>query len=395
MNDLKGVLPPEAIQRNATYLAGQLKIELKTHSATAYATLLGRFSNELPGQENGNMAFNSVADYIGKIYDLRNHTVLRRVATNTLLVVHHQGHQTAEIEREAELSPGTLAKVKSGSPLAIKTSQVIILSSLLSIPFDLLFEDFTNRPNDLFQAIAAAAQSEGEEADDDDDRSAVGAVEEVVECGQGDLALALVSAGVVSEATDLSSPVPPSPSLVASRVRAAAKKVKMSLTDLLAKIGVNNRRHLEQIEKGEGAFTVDQLATMAVALGVEASSFLTGEGLDVREKSVKRASGTGSKEVGLLHLPSIKADARTDYFKARCLSRTVDLVDGADWREFLFATQSPDADWFQLWSVSTKQGADFMANIQKVAKATKPMGDIMKVEFMKLLYRELFPDTPP
>jgi hypothetical protein len=36
-----------------------------------------------------------------------------------------------------------------------------------------------------------------------------------------------------------------------------------------------------------------------------------------------------------------------------------------------------------------------MANIQKVAKATKPMGDIMKVEFMKLLYRELFPDTPP
>lgn len=415
MLDTSSLIPDETTRKQATLLAQGAGFILgeDDHNPTKYGELLCHLL--VAGTDEKSISFLTVSRFVlGRVYKIREPKVLKRIAVNILAIIHWRDERVGEIEQDADVKQGSLAKIKDGKPLDLTPTQIVNFAVALRVPIGLFFEDFDNNPAGLRQAMKATPPP----ADEDDDA----AVEEPVSLSEPASPFMVLTASIAPEplvgveqpameetpmpdASQL--PEPPAtitvsellpkvpPATIARNVRAVAKQAGVTLTDLLKVIGVRNRRHLENIEKGEGAFSSDELIKMAEKLGVDAGIFYTGEGLDRYHKRPKTA-GPGSSLVPIgakkLPLPPISEEIRDDFFKSRCLHDDVEVTTGHKIGELLAAARSRDpVDWYTLWITVTVEGAEYQKKFDLVMALTKPWGQTMRAEFFTHLHAGMFP----
>lgn len=414
-------VPNANIRKQATFLAADAKFELgeDDHTAKKYGELLCFLVNA--GVAEKNLPFQTVSGFLcNAVYKIRETGVLKRMAINALAIIHLRGDHVGDVEQNIEVRQGWLAKIKNGQPLDLTPTQIINLASLLSVPIGLFFEDFDDNPAGLRLAMEAIPSPDAEDHDEEDTADRVTedlalppessspfvvALAPVQPEPPGEAVQATVEEAPVSD----TSPQPPdptativvsgllpkaSPDTIARNVRAAAKRGEVTLTELQAVAGIENRSHLVNIEKGSGAFTVNELAKMADRLGVEVSVFYSGEGLDRFRKRPKVGPGSSLVVVGAkkLLLPPISEENRQEFFRGRCLRRGLEIAEGGDISNILAAAGSKEpVDWNTLWRTDTKEGVVYQALCDSILKKTQPMGDLVKADFLSLLHAGMFP----
>ena len=415
-------VPNANIRKQATFLAADAKFELgeDDHIAKKYGELLCFLVNA--GVAEKNLPFQTVSGFLcNAVYKIRETGVLKRMAINTLAIIHLRGDHVGDVEQNAEVGQGWLAKIKNGQSLDLTPTQIINLASLLSVPIGLFFEDFDDNPAGLRLAMEAIPSPDAEDHDEENTADRVTedlalppessshfvvALAPVQTESPGEAVQATVEEAPVSD----TSPQPPdstativvsgllpkaSPDTIARNVRAAAKRGEVTLTELQAVAGIENRSHLVNIEKGSGAFTVNELAKMAEKLGVEVSVFYTGEGLGRFHKRPKSAGpGMTLVVVGAKKLlsPPISQETRDEFFRGRCLHDDVEVTPGHKIGELLSAARSSGpVDWYTLWLSVTAEGAEYQKKFDIVLAFAKPWGQTMRAEFLTHLHAGMFP----
>lgn len=404
--------PDQTTRKQAIFLAevSKFTISESDHNAVRYGELLCHLLVE--GTDEKSISFLTVSRFVlDRVYKIRDSNILKRMAINALAIIHQRGELVGDIEEDSDIKLGHLAKIKDGKPLDLTPTQILNLAVLLRVPIGLFFEDYDNNPIGLRQAIDGISLSGINDVvvkteDNSVHYSApetpfgILAAEILPELSRaiktGELIMsdtALFDSGVVSPDSKITQQV--SPATVVRNIRAAAKRAEIILSDLLMVIGVSNRRHFENVEKGEVVLTLDELTKFALKLGVEVDIFYTGEGLERFYKRPKSA-GTGSSLVPVgakkLILPPLSSENRDDFFRDRCLHNDVEVTDGHRIGELLTAARSRDPiDWYTLWLSVTVEGVAYQKKIDGVLALTKPWGVVMKVDFISALHTALWP----
>lgn len=351
-------------------------------------------------------SFGQVATHLcNYVYDLRDPAKLKQVATTALAAIHQRGEIASDTEVRVNLRHGQLAKVKAGQPLAVTPLQVIALAVDLEVPVEALFTDYANRPEDLKKllngaAVAStvapvldAARVAEEPPRPVSELEATPVPDEVSETPEEVIVVTDIPTSGSAESLTPQTKVVDGRQ-VAAHIRAFAKQAKLSLTDLLATVGITNQRHLEGVELGrESPFTKNQLAHLATKLGVTVEALESGDGLKA-PKPRQRSSETALVPIGAkaLLLPPVSPERRQEYFRERCLQRNIEPAEGRSLGELLEAARQVDSvDWCDIWHTVTKDGAAFRQNLDRVAAMAKPWGDVMRATFLEELHRRFFP----
>ncbi len=396
------------MRKAAGYLAGEAKFDLTDHTPEQYDMLL-RAVAQLGGGIANSIDFKNLARQICTRFHGSGRPETRKLmATNALAICHLLGKRVGDLEDEVEMRGGLLAKIKGGAPVELTPVNIVNLASALGVPISLLRDDFANQPEELKRRLVACGALKLGEVQSVVEPTAPVAVTRPAEVIQPvpPPVIAAVAPPVVAVVEEDSPPEPAPPvtvakpalltmAEVAGNIRHLAKQQKLSLTNLLSIIGINNRRHLENVEKGDATFSQEELEKVAVKLGVEVgvlTSVVTFSAAQ-RPKGAETAKALVPVGAKKLPLPPLTDEFRQNYFRGRCLRKGVEMAEGHHVDELLAAAGSVEpVDWCLLWRDSTKEGESYRRNLEAVSKMFRPWGDVLKSQFLEELHTAMWPE---